>query len=261
MSTDEEKVREMVRHAYGQVAEEQSCCCAGPNKVCCGPPADAAGQLVPEAELGLSCGNPVGFSEIQTGDVVLDLGSGGGKDVFMAAKLTGPTGKAIGVDMTPAMLNLATDNAAKFREATGLGNVEFRQGTIEKLPLEDDTVDLVISNCVINLSPDKPRVFREVFRVLRPGGRMVVSDIVLNRALPEKLKSSETLYVSCVAGALPREDYLSAIRSAGFPEVEVLADSLYSAGACCDEETLAEVGHQLDGAASSVTLLAAKPTA
>ncbi|MDP6438451.1 MAG: arsenite methyltransferase [Candidatus Brocadiia bacterium] len=261
MSTDEEKVHEMVRRAYGQVAEEQSCCCAGPDKVCCGPRAEAAGQLVPEAELGLSCGNPIGFSEIKPGDVVLDLGSGGGKDVFMAAKLTGPAGKAIGVDMTPEMLNLATDNAAKFREATGLDNVEFRQGTIEKLPLEDDSVDLVISNCVINLSPDKPRVFREVFRVLRPGGRMVVSDIVLNRPLSEELKSCETLYVSCVAGALPREDYLSAIRSAGFPEVEVLADQLYSTDRCNSDPIMAEVGDELDGAASSVTLLAAKPSA
>jgi len=163
---------EMVKRAYADVARRQSSCC-GPSSSCCGDlkPYTVADHPVPEAELGLSCGNPLAFGYIENGDVVLDLGSGTGKDVLLAAQKVGATGKAIGVDFTPEMLALARKNAIKFFEATGLSNVEFRESKIESLPVKDASVDLAISNCVINLSPDKPRVFREVHRVLRPGGQ------------------------------------------------------------------------------------------
>ena len=179
--------RAMVKKAYAAVAERQSSCCGRKPVSCCDKSCDVPDHPVPEAELGLSCGNPVAFSHLKKGDTVLDLGSGAGRDVFLAAQKVGSKGKAIGVDMTPEMLRLARRNAEKFRKATRLDNVEFRKGIIEKLPLADATVDVVISNCVINLSTDKPQVFREVYRVLKPGGRMIVSDIVLERALPDEL--------------------------------------------------------------------------
>ena len=170
MSND--KTRELVQKAYADVARKQSSCC-GPSNSCCGGSKlyTVPDHPVPEAELGLSCGNPLAFGYIENGDVVLDLGSGTGKDVLLAAQKVGATGKAIGVDFTPEMLALARKNAIKFFEATGLSNVEFRESKIESLPVKDASVDLAISNCVINLSPDKPRVFREVHRVLRPGGQ------------------------------------------------------------------------------------------
>ena len=261
----QEDMRDIVRRAYGQVAQRQASCC-GPAPTCCGPAASccedgtASAQPVAEAELGLSCGDPVAFAEVREGDVVLDLGSGGGKDVFAAAVKAGPTGRAIGVDMTPEMLDLARRNTGAFTAATGLANVEFREGTIEDLPVEEGAVDLVISNCVINLSPDKARVFREVYRVLRPGGRMVVSDIVLERPLPEAVKT-DTLFVACIAGALLRAAYLDAIRSAGFERVTLLTDRVYEgAGSCCDPLT-AGVSAELAGAAASITVRAEKPAA
>jgi arsenite methyltransferase len=190
--------------------------------------------------------------------VVLDLGSGAGKDVFLAAQKVGDGGRAIGVDMTPEMLSLARKNAVKFFATTGLSNVEFREGTIEALPVEDASMDVVISNCVINLSPDKSQVFREVFRVLRAGGKMVVSDIVLNRPLPDSIKSNNDLYTSCIAGALLREEYLGAIRAAGFAEVEVLSDRTYAASPVQSDPITAEVADVLAGAAASLTVLARK---
>jgi len=248
---------ELVRKAYGSLAKEQSSR-GSVGRSCCDGSATAPDLVVPEAELGVSCGNPVAFSHIEPGDVVVDLGSGAGKDVFLAAQQTGPTGRAIGVDMTPEMLDLARRNAEKFREATGLDNVEFREGRIEHLPLDDASVDLVISNCVINLSPDKPRVFREVHRVLKPGGKMVVSDIVLNRPLPESLKNDENLYAGCIAGALLREDYLRTIRDAGFETVTVLSDTLWTIrSSCCGADTGGNCD-SLDGVASSITVMARK---
>ncbi|HES57902.1 MAG TPA: methyltransferase domain-containing protein, partial [Firmicutes bacterium] len=188
-----EQTHELVKQAYGKVAASRGSCC-GPQQSCCSPGPAAADQPVPTAELGLSCGNPVDCAQLKPGEVVLDLGSGAGRDVFLAARAVGTAGRAIGVDMTPEMLELARKNAGIFESMYGLGNVEFREGQIEQLPLEDATVDVVLSNCVINLSPDKRRVFREVARVLRPGGRMVVSDIVLNRELPPDLRENAGLY-------------------------------------------------------------------
>jgi len=247
-------VRSLVRSAYGKVAKASSSCCPGSS--CCGPAPAAS-----EGELGLSCGNPVAFSKIKKGMTVLDLGSGAGKDVFIAAPLTGAKGKVIGVDMTPEMLRLAAKNLVKFTARTGLKNVEFRKGLIEKLPVKDGEADLLISNCVINLSPDKPAVFREAFRVLRPGGCLVVSDIVLNRELPPALKKHAGLYASCVAGALQRGEYLGAIEAAGFKGIKLLSDNKYrSAGGCSDPIT-GKAAKALDGAASSVTVFARKPGA
>jgi SAM-dependent methyltransferase len=186
-------------------------------------------QAVPEgANLGLGCGAPLQGARLQAGDTVLDLGSGAGFDAFLAARVVGPEGKVIGVDMTPEMVAQGRRNA----EEGGYQNVEFRQGLIEELPLENESVDAVISNCVINLSPDKPAVFREAFRVLRGGGRLAVSDIVLTGPLPEEILNSIAAYVGCIAGAARLEDYLGAIREAGFEDVRVIesrpaVDALY----------------------------------
>ena len=254
---DPRKTHDLVKKAYGAVAKKQaSCCDAKALESCCS--GGGGEQKVPEADLGLSCGNPVAFSEIKPGDVVVDLGSGAGRDVFLAAEKVGPVGRAIGVDMTPEMLRLARQNAMKFEVRTGLANVEFRQGLIETLPIDDASVDLVISNCVINLSPDKPQVFREVYRVLRPGGRMVVSDIVLNRPLPDAAKDNEDLYTACIAGALLREDYLRAIRGAGFQTVKVLKDVTYDPSGAGGDPVTSGVAAALAGVASSVTIMAVR---
>jgi len=256
---DSNKTHELVQNAYANVARKQSSCC-GPSSSCCGDskPYTVPDHPVPEAELGLSCGNPLAFGYINKGDVVLDLGSGAGKDVFLAAQKVGDEGRAIGVDMTPEMLTLARKNAVKFFETIGLANVEFREGHIEDLPVEDASVDLVISNCVINLSPDKPQVFREVYRVLKPGGRMIVSDIVLNRPLPESARNDADLYASCIAGALLREDYIAAIRDAGFAEVEVLTDHTYQALNAGGDPVTEGVDDALADVAASITVMALK---
>jgi ubiquinone/menaquinone biosynthesis C-methylase UbiE len=175
------------------------------------------------ANLGLGCGNPLAHAAPRPGEVVLDLGSGAGMDAFLAGREVGPTGRVIGVDMTPQMLEKARANAA----AVGAANVEFRLGEIEHLPVADASVDLVISNCVVNLSPDKEQVFREAYRALRPGGRMVVSDLVLLRTLSEEVRRSVEAYVGCVAGAAMKEDYLRAIREAGFRDVAVVEERSY----------------------------------
>lgn len=277
MSNDKahDQTHELVQKAYAGVARKQSSCCCGPS----GPAADGKGSgsccgdakpytvpyhPVPEAELGLSCGNPLAFGQINKGDVVLDLGSGAGKDVFLAAEKIGEAGRAIGVDMTPEMLALARKNAVKFFTATGLANVEFRQGLIENLPVEDAVVDVVISNCVINLSTDKPQVFREVYRVLKPGGSMIVSDIVLNRPLPESARNDAGLYASCIAGALLRDEYIQAIRDAGFDKVEILSDSSYKIANAGDDpitrQAAASLGDETTvlAAAASISVFAMK---
>lgn len=251
--TTNRDIHETVRDAYATVAKHQSSCCPAESSCC-----PAKTESPPHGDLGLSCGNPVAFSHIEPGDVVVDLGSGAGRDVFLAAEKVGPTGKAIGVDMTPEMLDLASKNAEAFSRRTGLDNTEFKQGQIEDLPLDDGSVDVVVSNCVINLSPDKPRVFREILRVLKSSGRMVVSDIVLNRELPEAIKNDERLYAGCVAGALMRDDYLEAIRRAGFERLDVLADSLFDARQVCTDPIAAQWGESLGGIASSITVMATK---
>lgn len=167
--------------------------------------------------MGLSCGNPTAFASLKPGETVVDLGSGGGLDVFLAASKVGPTGKAIGIDMTEEMINLARRNAAK----AGVENAEFHVATIDKLPLPDASVDCVISNCVINLASDKPAVFREVARVLKPGGRLAVSDIALKRPLPPEVGNNLMAYVGCIAGAIPIEDYWAGLIDAGFGAVQV----------------------------------------
>src|SRR5262245_4438613 len=175
-----------------------------------------------EANLGLSCGNPTATANLRLGEVVVDLGCGGGLDVFLAAAKVGPTGRAIGIDMTPEMLALARQNAARGNHGQGFPNVEFHQAAIDRLPLPDASVDCVISNCVINLAPDKPAVFREVARVLKPGGRLAVSDIALKKPLPAELGQDLMAYVGCIAGAVLIEEYRKQLAAAGFAAVEVL---------------------------------------
>ncbi|MGD0484210.1 MAG: arsenite methyltransferase [Gemmatimonadales bacterium] len=230
-------IRNVVREKYGAIAQgsQAGCGCDSGAGGCCGGSAvDQVAEYIgytpeqlaalPEgANLGLGCGNPLAHADPQPGEVVLDLGSGAGMDAFLAGREVGPTGRVIGVDMTPQMLEKARANAA----AVGAANVEFRLGEIEHLPVADASVDLIISNCVVNLSPDKEQVFREAFRALRPGGRMVVSDLVLLRTLSEEVRRSVEAYVGCVAGAASKEDYLRAIREAGFHDVAVVEERSY----------------------------------
>jgi arsenite methyltransferase len=180
--------------------------------------ADELGSIPAEANMGLSCGNPTAFASLRPGETVVDLGCGGGLDVFLAAKKVGPAGKAIGIDMTPAMLELARRNAVQ----SGVTNAEFHQATIDKLPLADASVDCVISNCVINLAPDKQAVFREIARVLKPGGRLAVSDIALKRPLPAEMGASLMAYVGCIAGAISLDEYRRGLTAAGFAAVDIV---------------------------------------
>jgi arsenite methyltransferase len=226
-------IRKEVKKKYGQIAAGSGSCGCSSSSGCCGT-APSAEELsasvgytpaelaaIPEgANLGLGCGNPVALASLKAGETVLDLGSGGGIDCFLAARKVGSAGRVIGVDMTAEMIDLARANAKK----SALKNVEFRLGEIENLPVEDKTIDAVISNCVINLSIDKEKVFREIYRILKPGGRMMVSDIVLDGELPEKVKTSVAAYTGCIGGALQRRDYLDAMAKAGFTNVEIVAE-------------------------------------
>lgn len=254
-----EVVREVVRSKYGQVArqvlEESRGTCCGPS--CCGtaqvsvPPAtdpitsglysDQEATLVPQEALqaSLGCGNPTALAELRPGEIVLDLGSGGGIDVLLSARRVGPTGKAYGLDMTDEMLALAEAN----RRKAGLTNVEFLKGHIEDIPLPDESVDVIVSNCVINLSADKDAVFREAFRVLKPGGRLAVSDVVTRGQMPHAIQRSLELWAGCVAGALSEEDYRARLQSAGFEEISIEITRVYRA------EDAREIlsGHGFDG--------------
>ncbi|MHA2182850.1 MAG: arsenite methyltransferase [Promethearchaeota archaeon] len=196
------------------------------------------------ANLALGCGNPTAHASIKEGETVLDLGSGGGLDCFIAANKVGATGKVIGVDMTPAMLSRARENAAK----SAYNNVEFRLGEIENLPVADNSVDLIISNCVINLSPDKEQVFREAFRVLKPGGRLMVSDIVLLKELPDEIRNDAQAYASCIGGAIMKDKYLGAIKDAGFKDVEIMQKSDFSTTEFLlnDDEIREALGDQIE---------------
>jgi ubiquinone/menaquinone biosynthesis C-methylase UbiE len=248
ITTPDEKIKDAVREAYGNVARRfveepgaTSCCGPSPAAVeepkesCCGPAeasaegASYAARFYSDVELAelpdtvtdasLGCGNPTAIADLKPGEVVLDLGSGGGIDCFLAAKQVGPTGRVIGLDMTPDMIRLARRNAKKL----GVTNVDFRFGEMEDIPLPDESVDVIISNCVINLSPDKSAVFGEAFRVLRPGGRMTVSDIVIDGQLPQAIRSRLDAWAGCIAGALDESDYVGKIRAAGFEDVTVLS--------------------------------------
>lgn len=198
-----------------------------------------------EANMGLSCGNPTAFASLKPGETVVDLGCGGGLDVFLAAKRVGPTGKAIGIDMTPEMLELAHRNAAKADGGKPFTNVEFHQATIDRLPLPDASADCVISNCVINLAPDKQAVFREIIRVLRPGGRLAVSDIALKKPLPPEIGNDLMAYVGCIAGAIPIAEYRSGLLEAGFAQVDIIDTGsdlnayakVESSSGCCSSPT------------------------
>lgn len=216
-----ETVEDVVRQKYGAVAVSGlSTEHAGVKAVAeaFGYTAEELASIPAEANMGLSCGNPTATANLRPGEVVADLGSGGGIDVFLAAKKVGPTGRAIGIDITPAMVERARAAAAK----QGLSNVEFHLATIETLPLPDASVDCVISNCVINLTPDKNAVLREIYRVLKPGGRVAVSDIALKKELPADLGADLLAYVGCVAGAIPIEDYMTGLTAAGFAAVQVV---------------------------------------
>ena len=272
-----EEVRKVVREGYAQVAKSGSSCC-GPQSSCCGATnvatdaskrigyTDEDIQSVPEgANLGLGCGNPVAVASLKKGEVVLDLGSGAGFDCFLAANLVGKTGRVIGVDMTPEMIERARGNARK----GNFDNIEFRLGEIENLPVADNHVDAIISNCVINLSPDKDRVFQEAFRVLKPGGRLMVSDIVLTSALPDSIKNSVAAYIGCVAGATIQDEYIKAIKSAGFKQVNIVDETSFSADYSSDDpivQTLANdvgVSHadlkKLGSSIKSIKVHAVKP--
>lgn len=231
------QLKDVVRRKYGEAARRVGSgggCCGGGASSCCDPitsnlylstqaldvPADAL-----EASLG--CGNPTALAELKPGETVLDLGSGGGIDVLLSARRVGPTGKAYGLDMTDDMLALAERN----RTASGLTNVEFLKGEIEAIPLPDASVDVIISNCVINLSGDKDRVLREAFRVLRPGGRLAVSDVVVRGEMPVEIRRSMELWAGCIAGALSEDEYLDKLRGAGFRDANVEATRIYDAEA------------------------------
>jgi len=216
-----EQLLDSVKAKYGAVAESTlSSEHAGVRAVAeaFGYSAEELTSIPAEANMGLSCGNPTATAHLKPGEVVVDLGSGGGLDVFLAAKKVGPTGRAIGIDMTPAMIERARANA----KSGGYTNVEFYQANIDHLPLKDNSVDCVISNCVLNLAPDKPAVFREIFRVLKPGGRLAVSDIALKTELPVEIASSIVAYVGCIAGAILIKDYRAELTKAGFQYVEIV---------------------------------------
>lgn len=244
MKMKEKDIRKVVREGYAKIAAQGDACCTSLYS-CCGSDvsekisrdigySDEELKALPQgANLGLGCGNPVAFASLKTGETVLDLGSGAGIDCFLAAEKVGKSGKVIGVDMTPEMIVRAEENARK----GNYENVEFRHGEIENLPVADDTVDIIISNCVINLSPDKQQVFREAFRVLKPGGRVMVSDIVLLRELPDFIKKSVEAYIGCLSGALLINEYIRAIEEAGFREVTVIDESAFPVDCMANDPT------------------------
>lgn len=239
----EKDIKKIVKEGYAKVARQGSSCCSSSGSCCSSSKnardisktvgySDDEMNAVPDgSNLGLGCGNPVAIASLKDGDVVLDLGSGAGFDVFLAAKKVGETGRVIGVDMTPEMLERARANAKK----GGFDNVEFRSGEIEKLPVEDSVIDVIISNCVINLSPDKETVFKEAFRVLKSGGRLMVSDLVLAKDLPKQIKESVEAYVGCLAGAIKKDDYLGFIKQAGFEDIKVISEVIYLVDAMFDD--------------------------
>jgi len=257
MSTTD--IKEVVKEKYGQAAlgvktGGNSCCGAAPaSGLSCDPITwnlyDASqGKEVPEEAMlaSLGCGNPTALAQLNPGEVILDLGSGGGIDVLLSARRVGPTGKAYGLDMTDEMLALANENKRK----AGAENIEFLRGEIENIPLPDNSVDVIISNCVINLSADKDRVLREAFRVLKPGGRLAVSDVVTRGAIPNEIRQKVLLWVGCIAGALDETDYRSKLKGAGFEQVEVEPTRVYKVDDA--REFLSPAGIDVEAIASQV---------
>lgn len=250
----EEEIKKVVRKSYADIAKQNKSCCGpsvpvNPTKAgsCCGAPPTATdmskkmgyseeelSKLPEGANLGLGCGNPVALASLKEGDTYVDLGSGAGIDCFLAADKVGKSGKVIGVDMTPEMIDRARENAKK----AGIENIEFRLGEIEHLPVADNSVDIITSNCVINLSFNKKAVFKDAFRVLKPGGKIMISDIVLLKELPEAILNSAKAYVGCVAGALLKDEYLKIVKDSGFENVEIVDES--SAGEVWVNDPLAE---------------------
>ena len=241
----EEKVKKLVRKRYAKVAKTSGSCCASSVSCCSAPTNEQVSKMigysedemnsVPEgANLGLGCGNPTALASLKEGERVLDLGSGAGFDCFLAAKKVGKLGNVIGVDMTPEMLDKARANAKKGKYT----NVEFRLGEIENLPVADNSVDVIVSNCVINLAPNKKRVFEEAFRVLAPNGRLMVSDIVLLKKLPESIQNNVEAYAGCISGAELKDKYLELIGEAGFQDVKVLEEKTYPLEYIISESTL-----------------------
>ncbi|GJQ28066.1 MAG: arsenite S-adenosylmethyltransferase [Phycisphaerae bacterium] len=237
-ASDGDTLRDRVREGYAKIAQGGSVSSGGG---CCGPGACSPEALTREigytseelattpdgANMGLSCGNPTALASLRAGEVVLDLGAGGGFDCFIAGPKVGPTGQVIGVDMTPEMLAKARRNVASYRDRTGLSNVEFRLGEIENLPVADRSIDVVVSNCVLNLSPDKPRVWKEIARVLKPGGRVAVSDLALLRPLPESVRQSMEALIGCIAGAVLVEETRGMATAAGLTDITLTAKSSY----------------------------------
>ena len=276
---DDDKIKKAVREGYGKIAKSESSCGCGPS--CCGGSSknvaveisknigysDEELQAVPQdSNLGLGCGNPIALASIKDGETVIDLGSGAGFDSFLAANKVGKSGKIIGVDMTPEMIDKARANAKK----GNYSNVEFRLGEIENLPVADNTADIIISNCVINLVPNKARVFAEAFRTLKPGGRVMISDIVLHKELPSFIRESIEAYVGCLSGAIMKDGYLQAMKKAGFENVTIMSEDVISIGEMLNDPTVqamvAKSGKSIDllsreveGAVSSIRVSATKP--
>jgi SAM-dependent methyltransferase len=250
----EENIKKAVRDGYAKIAEAGSCCCTSVAN-CCGQ-TDLAKEIslnigysnedlknVPEgSNLGLGCGNPTALASLKSGETVIDLGSGAGFDCFLAADKVGSKGKIIGIDMTPEMIDKARENARK----DNITNVEFRIGEIENLPVTDCTADVIISNCVINLSPDKEKVFKEANRVLKPGGRIMVSDIVLEKQLPESIRNNISAYISCISGAILKDDYLNIIKKAGFTDIKILEESIYPVNNIISDDSAAIMKNSKD---------------
>jgi SAM-dependent methyltransferase len=268
---NESEIKKTVREGYAQKAKTSGSCCRGQPATAddigkkIGYTEEELGSVPRGANLGLGCGNPLALASLKEGDIVLDLGSGAGFDAFLASSRVGERGRVIGVDMTPEMLDQARANA---REG-GYRNVEFRLGEIENLPVSDSSVDVIISNCVINLSPDKQEVFGEAFRALKPGGRLMVSDIVLLGELPDFIKQSAAAYIGCISGALMKEDYLKTIREARFHEVRVLEETFLSIDCMANDPTTQAVINKIgvttediasiEKAVASVRVSAVKP--
>lgn len=269
---NEPNIQEAVKQKYGEAAKRAanggtSCCGGAAELSCCDPitknlydDAEKAGLPEKAVAASLGCGNPTALAKLQPGEVVLDLGSGGGIDVILSAKRVGPTGKAYGLDMTDEMLALARENQKK----AGIENVEFLKGAMENIPLPDNTVDVIISNCAINLSGDKDRVLREVFRVLKPGGRFAVSDVVVRGEVPTNIRKSMELWVGCIAGALEEYDYRDKLYAAGFELVDVEPTRIYKVEEARDFLTAVgldadTVGPQIDGKFISAFVRATKP--